>query len=142
MITRDDIVIRKAILHILDTDHGECILSSALLNPGPEMHDFIRNHIYKIVSSDDTKNCVFDSEFSPIHSILEAWEESNDASFIETSRMIANKLYVAMGEGLNIPAASRVPEAAVVVASLLAQSQRKLLIAPRHAGRRKGKNND
>ena len=49
MITRDDIVIRKAILHILDTDHGECILSSALLNPGPEMHDFIRNHIYKIV---------------------------------------------------------------------------------------------
>ena len=50
MITRDDIVIRKAILHILDTDHGECILSGALLNPGPEMHDFIRNHIYKIVS--------------------------------------------------------------------------------------------
>ena len=59
MITRDDIVIRKAILHILDTDHGECILSSALLNPGPEMHDFIRNHIYKIVSSDDTKNCCY-----------------------------------------------------------------------------------
>lgn len=105
MITRDDIVIRKAILHILDTDHGECILSSALLNPGPEMHDFIRNHIYKIISSDDTKNCVFDSEFSPIHSILETWEESNDASFIETSRIIANKLYAAMGEGLNIPAA-------------------------------------
>lgn len=105
MITRDDIVIRKAILHILDTDHGECILSSTLLNPGPEMHDFIRNHIYKIVTSDDTKNCVFDSEFSSIHSILEAWEESNAASFIETSRLIANKLYAAMGEGLNIPAA-------------------------------------
>lgn len=24
MITRDDIVIRKAILHILDTDRGDC----------------------------------------------------------------------------------------------------------------------
>lgn len=105
MITRDDIVIRKAILHILDTDRGDCILSSALLNPGPEMHDFIRNHIYKIVSSDDTKNCVFDSEFSPIYAILESWDESNDASFIETSQTIANKLYVAMGEGLDIPAA-------------------------------------
>lgn len=105
MITRDDIVIRKAILHILDTDRGDCILSSALLNPGPEMHDFIRNHVYKIVSSDDTKNCVFDSEFSPIRSILESWDESNDASFIETSQTIANKLYVAMGEGLDIPAA-------------------------------------
>lgn len=38
--------------------------------------------------------------------------------------------------------ASLRPRTAVVVASLLAQSQRKLLIAPRHAGRRKGKNND
>lgn len=105
MIQKDDIVIRKCILHILDTDRGDCILSSALLNPGPEMHDFIRNHIYKIVSSDDTKNCVFDSEFSPIHYILEMWDESNDASFIETSQAIANKLYAAMEEGLDIPAA-------------------------------------
>lgn len=27
MIAKDDIVIRKAILHILDTNRGECILS-------------------------------------------------------------------------------------------------------------------
>ena len=57
MIAKDDIVIRKAILHILDTNRGECILSNTLLDPGPDLHDFIRNHIYKIVSSDDTKNC-------------------------------------------------------------------------------------
>lgn len=55
MICRDDIVIRKAVLHILDTNRGQCILSNTLLNPGPDLHDFIRNHIYKIVSSDDTK---------------------------------------------------------------------------------------
>lgn len=55
MIAKDDIVIRKAILHILDTNRGECILSNTLLDPGPDLHDFIRNHIYKIVSSDDTK---------------------------------------------------------------------------------------
>ena len=53
MIAKDDIVIRKAILHILDTNRGECILSNTLLDPGPDLHDFIRNHIYKIVSSDD-----------------------------------------------------------------------------------------
>ena len=51
MIAKDDIVIRKAILHILDTNRGECILSNTLLDPGPDLHDFIRNHIYKIVSS-------------------------------------------------------------------------------------------
>lgn len=31
MIAKDDIVIRKAILHILDTVHGDCILSNTLL---------------------------------------------------------------------------------------------------------------
>ena len=66
MIAKDYIVIRKAILHSLDTNRGECILSNTLLDPGPDLHDFIRNHIYKIVSSDDTKNCEFDPEYSPI----------------------------------------------------------------------------
>lgn len=42
MIAKDDIVIRKAILHILDTNRGECILSNTLLDPGPDLHDFIR----------------------------------------------------------------------------------------------------
>ena len=106
MIAKDDIVIRKAILHILDTNRGECILSNTLLDPGPDLHDFIRNHIYKIVSSDDTKNCEFNPEASPIYSILETWDESDDASFIETSQAIANKRYIAMGEGLDIPAVS------------------------------------
>ena len=41
MICRDDIVIRKAVLHILDTNRGQCILSNTLLNPGPDLHDFI-----------------------------------------------------------------------------------------------------
>ncbi len=36
MIAKDDIVIRKAILHILDTNRGQCILSNTLLNPGPD----------------------------------------------------------------------------------------------------------
>ena len=40
MIAKDDIVIRKAILHILDTNRGECILSNTLLDPGPDLHDF------------------------------------------------------------------------------------------------------
>ena len=39
MIAKDDIVIRKAILHILDTNRGECILSNTLLDPGPDLHD-------------------------------------------------------------------------------------------------------
>lgn len=105
MIAKDDIVIRKAILHILDTVHGECILSNTLLDPGPDLYEFIRNHIYKIVSSDDTKDCAFNPDTSPIYSILTAWDETDETSFISTSQVIAEKLYTSMGEGLDIPAA-------------------------------------
>ena len=105
MIARDDIIIRKAILHILDTMHGQCILSNTLLDPGPDLYEFIRSHIYKIVVSDDTKDCEFNPETSPIYPILTAWDESDEESFIATSQAIAEKLYTSMGEGLDIPAA-------------------------------------
>ena len=88
MITRDDIVIRKAILHILDTDFEECVLSNALLNAGPEMCDFIRNHIYKIISSDDTKKGEFDSEFSPIKSILQTWDNQKTVHLLKPVRQL------------------------------------------------------
>lgn len=105
MIAKDDIVIRKAILHILDTVHGDCVLSNTLLDPGPDLYEFIRTHIYKILISDDTKQCVFNPDTSPIYTILNSWEESDEESFITTSQTIAEKLYTAMGEGLDIPAA-------------------------------------
>lgn len=105
MIAKDDIVIRKAILHILDTVHGDCILSNTLLDPGPDLYEFIRNHIYKIVISDDTKDCEFNPETSPVYSVLAAWDESDEESFISTSQVIAEKLYTAMSQGLDIPAA-------------------------------------
>ena len=105
MIAKDDIVIRKAILHILDTVHGDCILSNTLLDPGPDLYEFIRNHIYKIVISDDTKDCEFNPETSPVYSVLAAWDESDEESFISTSQVIAEKLYTAMAQGLDIPAA-------------------------------------
>jgi len=105
MIAKDDIVIRNSILHILDTVHGKCILSETLLNPGPDLYDFIRTHIYKIVSSDDTKNCKFNPDTSPVYSLLENWDESDEDSFIQTSQTIAEMLYNSMREGMDIPAA-------------------------------------
>ena len=107
MIAKDDIVIRKAILHILDTNRGECILSNTLLDPGPDLHDFIRNHIYtkpfpamipRTVSLIQKHHHQFTLSLKPGMNQMKH-------SFIETSQAIANKLYVAMGEGLDIPAA-------------------------------------
>ncbi len=105
MIAKDDIVIRNSILHILDTVHGKCILSETLLNPGPDLYDFIRTHIYKIVSSDDTKNCEFNPDTSPVYPLLKNWDESDEDAFIQTSQTIAEMLYNSMREGMDIPAA-------------------------------------
>lgn len=105
MIAKDDIIIRKCILHILDTTHGQCILSNTLLDPGPDLYEFIRNHIFKITSSDDTKNCEFNPETSPIYQLLEQWDENEEDSFITTSQEIASRLYNAMTQGMDIPPA-------------------------------------
>ena len=105
MIGKDDIIIRKTILHVLDTIHGDCILSNTLLDPGPDLYEFIRTHIFKIFTSDDTKKCTFYEEKSPIYPLLSSWDEKEDSSFIETSQEIAQKLYYAMHEGPDIPPA-------------------------------------
>lgn len=105
MIAKDDIIIRKVILHILDTNHGNCTLSNQLLDPGEELYDFIRGHIFKIINSDDAKHCSFDPELSPLYQVLTSWDESDETSFIKTSQQIGEKLYQEMAESPDIPAA-------------------------------------
>ena len=48
-IQKDDIIIRKGILHILDSHTGYLGLSSQLLDMGPDLMEFVRGHIFKKV---------------------------------------------------------------------------------------------
>ena len=77
-IQRDDIIIRKGILHILDSNNGYLGLSGTLLDMGPDLMEFVRGHIFKILESDDTKKCQFDGSVSPVLSLLETMEEGDD----------------------------------------------------------------
>ncbi len=105
MIAKDDIIIRKSILHVMDTNHASCILSDQLLDPGPDLYEFMRTHIHRLFNSDDMKNCVFQADASPIFHLLTEWEEEDDISFIQTSQRMADLLYTTMNEGLDIPPA-------------------------------------
>lgn len=105
MIALDDIVIRSSILHVLDVNRGKCTLSDTILDPGPDLYEFIRKHIYKVISSDDTQNCKFNPDTSPVYKILKDWNEGNEESFIKTSQEIAERLFDCMIEGVDIPAA-------------------------------------
>ena len=45
---RDDIIIQKAIIHILDGSVGMPVLSDRELECGPDLYDFFRAHLEKI----------------------------------------------------------------------------------------------
>ena len=107
-IERDDIIIRKGIIHILDSHNGYLGLSNDLLDMGPDLMEFIRGHIFKILDSDDTKKCQFDGSISPIPALLEEMQEKEDDSFIEASRVLAESLFDIMCDSITIPAADLV----------------------------------
>lgn len=102
---KDDIIIRKAIVHILDYQKGYLGLSDALLDLGPDLNDFIRGHIYKLVSSDDMKKSRFNEENSPIFSMLEDFDENDEEAYISVSKKIAECIFEVMCDSSEIPSA-------------------------------------
>ena len=102
---KDDIIIRKGILHILDSHTGHLGLSNQLLDMGPDLMEFVRGHIFKILESDDAKKCQFDGAVSPVLGLLESMEEAEDESFIEATRTLAENLFDIMCDSVMIPAA-------------------------------------
>lgn len=107
-IEKDDIIIRKGIIHILDSHNGYLGLSNDLLDMGPDLMEFVRGHIFKILDSDDTKKCKFDGSLSPIPALLEEMQEKEDDSFIRASRLLAESLFDIMCDSVTIPAADLV----------------------------------
>lgn len=99
---KDDIIIRNAIVHILDSAVGMPVMSDTLLELGPDLNDFLRGHIYKIASGDDIKRCEFDKEESFVYRCLQNFDE---ADLVPVSQEICRYLYGIMNENINIPPA-------------------------------------
>lgn len=99
---KDEIIIRSAIMHILDSTVGMPVLSDSLLELTPDMNDFLRNHIYKVVSGDELKTCVFDEENSEVYRHLQNFSED---TMVETSKQLAEILYAIMNANPAIPPA-------------------------------------
>lgn len=98
---RNGVIVGDAILHILDGTVGMPVISEALLELGPDLYDFLGGHIFRIASSDDLKNCVFD-EASPIYSYI---KELNEENLVAVSAQIAESLYSIMNANIDIPSA-------------------------------------
>lgn len=99
---KENIRIEKAIVHILDSTIGMPVLSDTELEYGSEFADFVKEHIARLSSGDDAKECRFHREESEVCHILEQYE---DASFADISKDIAVLLYELMKSNIDIPAA-------------------------------------
>lgn len=102
---KENIRIRKAIVHIMDSTIGMPVLSDMELEYGSEFADFMKEHIAKISSGDDAKECRFYEEESEVYHILEQY---SDDSFVDISKDIAQFLYEIMNSNIDIPAADLV----------------------------------
>lgn len=98
---RDDIIIKKAIVHILDSYMGMPVLSDRELECGPDLYEFFRAHLEKVTNSDDIKQCRF-MEDSMFPMVLEGFVPE---SFVDVSRALAEELYRIMNANIDIPAA-------------------------------------
>ena len=99
---KDEIIIRSAIMHILDSTVGMPVLSDELLTLTPDMNDFLRNHIYKVISGDELKTCVFDEDNSEVYHLIQEFSEEN---MVETTKKLAELLYSIMNANVAIPPA-------------------------------------
>lgn len=101
---QDEIIIRKGIVHILDSELGYPVYSEQLLGMNPDINDFFRQHIYKIMSGDDMKKCYFDEneDESDMYKIVKEFNEDN---MVEESRKMADILYGIMNSNVSIPSA-------------------------------------
>lgn len=68
---KEDIIIRRGIVHILDATLGYPVYSEQELDLTPDINDFFRSHIFKLMSGDDMKKCYFpEEEDSPCMTLL------------------------------------------------------------------------
>lgn len=104
--TQDEIIIRKAIIHILDGTLGYPVFSEEELELTPDINDFLRMHLYKLIAGDDLKKCYFpEEEPSEVYEMLKNFSEE---TLVEESKKLTERLYSIMNANVAIPSADLV----------------------------------
>nr|MDE6851557.1 nucleoid-associated protein [Lachnospiraceae bacterium] len=104
--TQDDIIIRRAVVHILDGELGYPVFSEQELELTPDINDFLRAHLYKVLAGDDLKKCYFsEEEPSEVYEMVQNLEEEN---LVAVSKQLTERLYSIMNSNVSIPSADLV----------------------------------
>ncbi|TDT60902.1 nucleoid-associated protein [Fonticella tunisiensis] len=97
-----NIDIKKAVIHILDNNMDEPVLSEAELEINDDISEFLIRHIMKTSSDDEAKCAVFNEGRNVIKEIAEDTINRQD-TFLENSREIAKYFFRSMKSNSNIP---------------------------------------
>ena len=87
---KEDIRVTHVIIHILDSTVGTAVMSGGLLEHGSDFSDFVRSHIYRVMTSDEGKSCQFDGD-SPVYQMV---SEMDEDTFIQKSHEIARSCLI------------------------------------------------
>ena len=97
----EEIIIEKAILHILDSNVGAPVLSERIL-PLDESTDFFKKHIEKSLVDSEIKECVFGDVNNPIKDLISGIDGEN---FVLNTQQMSAILYDIMLSNVDIPSA-------------------------------------
>lgn len=93
-----DITINRLILHILDTNTAEPVLSDSELYSDEAVGEFLSEHISNACKSDSVKQCAF-LEDSSFYGLI----ETSGGDFVSFSKLLANRFFETMKKNVAIP---------------------------------------
>lgn len=98
----ESIKLIKVILHILDNNHQEPIISAKEIDIEKDINDFLVKHISKLFSDGDLKKAYFDTNNNMVFDCCKRMIRDEDI-FVEVSIEFANRLFSIMQQNVDIP---------------------------------------
>ncbi|MCH4890751.1 nucleoid-associated protein [Acidaminobacter sp. JC074] len=97
-----DIMLEKAILHVIDSHADEAILTEKELSINEEVEEFVRKHVLRSLNDDETFTCRFFSENVTCAQAVHTVVEDND-KFVDVSKVLTEHMFQAIKHS-DIPA--------------------------------------
>lgn len=97
-----DIIIEKAVLHVLDVNAGMPVISKRELNISPDLTEYIAKHIDKVTDDANRKNAEFDGEYNSFRELTGKLID-NEGDFLAVTENIANMMFEILIKNVDIP---------------------------------------
>lgn len=101
----NEININEAVIHVLDSNGEEPILSEYSLELDEDTYTFIYKHIEKCFKDEELKYAKFNCERNLVKDDVQDYLNGNSNELIELSKELARQLFLIMKSNVNIPSA-------------------------------------